>query len=93
MKRPADLAGMGVQRHSDGWRARLRLGAGRANGSVRFAQEWANEDFARLKAAKEQSVGAAQVLLQKMAQDNGACYKAVKARPAVQEWIRRGKNC
>ena len=62
-------AGSGVQRQSDGWRARMGLGLGPAQGPVRLTCDLANGDRNRLKAAKKQSVPAARALLSEMRQE------------------------
>ena len=80
----------GVQRHSDGWRARMRLGLGTAQGRVRLTFDLANEDWSPFKGAEERSVGAARALLSEMRQENSGNYRAVKTRLAVMEWLDRG---
>ena len=82
-------AGSGVQQHSDGWRARPRLGLGTMQGPVRLTFASANEDLKRLKAAKQQSVSAAWALLSEMRQENSGNCRAAKTRLAMMEWLDR----
>ena len=76
-------AGLGVQQHSDGWRAPLRLGLGTMQDPVRTSLAGANQDLKRLKVAKSQSVRTARALLSEMKQKNDATTATSTARRCV----------
>ena len=71
METHAGSAVQGLQKHSSGWRARLRLGDGRVSyGPVRLFEVRAIHDLTALSCARKRSLLSAVSLVERMHEEN-----------------------